>query len=89
MYLACLLYITVKRFRLLQPYFGHLSCFPFGVCDMSSSRSAYNLNQSLVERLFISPFRKCYFFDLAHLSLDEFLNWLHGCGRNSRNVANK
>ena len=39
-------------FRLLQPYFGHFSCVSFGyVCNMQSSRSAYNLNQSVVEKL--------------------------------------
>ena len=80
----------MERFRLLQPYFGHLSCPPFMCmkCEVQgvrtymqfepectseaslvyyiSSRSAYNLNQSVVQELpsfvkLVSPFRKQHF----------------------------
>ena len=29
------------------------------------------------------------FFDSTHLHMEELLAWLHGCGRNARNVAKK
>ena len=54
-------YIHCKRFRLHQPYFGHLS-----------SRNAYYLNQSVVEKL--PPF--CYIsisFQKAYKSPGEVL----------------
>ena len=42
--------ITVKRFGLLQPYFGQLRCIPV-VRMTQSSRNAYDLNQDVVENL--------------------------------------
>ena len=54
--------VTVKRFGLLQPHFGHLSCIPFVCMTHKVQGMLYNSNQSIVEKLpsfvkLVSPFR--------------------------------
>ena len=74
----------MRRFRLLQPYFGHLSCTPF-ICMICKVQGVLicNLNPSVVEKLpsfvkLVSPFRSsisgkvCHPFDVIHLEI-EFL----------------
>ena len=42
---------TVRRFRLLQPCCGHLSCIPFVCMTHEVQGMLYNSNQSVVEKL--------------------------------------
>ena len=57
-------YPVVKRFRLLQPYLGHLCCIPF-VCMTREVQSAYNLN-----RVYLS----CFPLLLKPCSVSETIN---------------
>ena len=98
---------TVKRFGLLQPHFGHLSCIPF-VCMTSKVQGMlYSSNHSVGEKLpsfvklrlpfrgLITSFQKAYksayqlrlFLWCYTIICPWIVAWLHGCGRNSRNVA--
>ena len=73
-----------KRFRLLQPYFGHLSCIPF-VCVTRKVKGMFTIWKSLVEKLpsflLLSESLQSAllmrfvisFFDLTQLPLDSSL----------------
>ena len=50
--------VTLKRFGLLQPHFGHLSCIQFVCMTCKVKGMLYNSNPSIVEKLpLVAPFR--------------------------------
>ena len=73
---------TAKRFRLLQTYFGHLSCIPF-VCITREVQGLLTIRKRLVEKLpsFSVSFQilsgEVSFFYITNLPLDSSLvAWL-------------
>ena len=81
---------TVKRFRLLQPCFDHLTWNPF-VCVTQGVLT--RLNQSVVEKLpslvksaFVAILVKFVVSVILYMCSWRVL-WLHSCGRNARNVS--
>ena len=89
-YSGCLI---VKSCRLLQTYFGHLTCIAF-VCMTRQVRGMLTIWKSLVEKLpafikLVSPFRKpnISISTPGEVLLFPICPWLHGYARNVANIG--
>ena len=81
------IYITVKRFRLHQPCFGHLSCIP-SMCVTRKVQGMLTIWKSLADFLNFQHFLwGLLFLSLILHSCPWRVPRLHGCGSNTRNVA--